>query len=200
MNESKDGFGIDMRMGHVDSVRRVHVEAFQLSVSVAQTSVALRITQRTFACHSAFIWFLSQYPIGCVQWPKPCHVFQRILLEKLTSNSRFFRILLAVPKVTDFYSFLKVFFSLYLLQVDRACSVADPSNDVSNDSHLASWFILNGHPYHSWHSEHLSLEGGWDMAVWHLCCHHCQPIWGLYNELWWIMFITLYSMFRLLVW
>ena len=30
------------------------------------------------------------------------------------------------------------FFSLYLLQVDRACSVEYPSNDVSNDSHLAS--------------------------------------------------------------
>lgn len=177
-------------MGHVHSVRRVHVEAFQLSVSAAQTSVVLRITPRTFACHSAFAWFLSQYPIGCVQWPKS-FFFNRDA-RKANVQQPFFPNLIGTSSQSDrlYLQFLESFF-LYLVQVDRACSVADPSNDVSNDSHLASWFILNGHPHHSRHSEHLSLEGDWDMAVRRLSFQECQPIWDLrmkYDEIFYVLF------------
>ena len=64
--------------------------------------------------------------------------FSTEMLEKLMSNSHFFLILLALLLSDRLYlQFLESFF-LYLVQVDRACSVADPSNDVSNDSHLAS--------------------------------------------------------------
>ena len=112
--------------------------------------------------------------------------------RKANVQQPFFPNLIGTSSQSDrlYLQFLESFF-LYLVQVDRAYSVADPSNDVSNDSHLASWFILNGHPHHSRHSEHLSLEGDWDMAVRRLSFQECQPIWDLrmkYDEIFYVLF------------